>query len=76
MEYANYCDKVEKTAEWGGQVELQALTHALKTPIIVYSATQAPVTMEGDGFAGEPLRLAFHQHYYSMGEHYNSVAEA
>ena len=25
---------------------------------------------------GEELRLAFHRHYYSLGEHYNSVVSA
>ena len=78
---ANYCQllptKVEKTAEWGGQLELRALCHVLQTPIVVYSSTQKPVTMDGAGFTqGKALKLTYHEHYYTLGEHYNSVEPA
>ena len=78
---ANYCQllptKVEKTAEWGGHLELRALCHVLQTPIVVYSSTQKPVTMDGAGFTqGKALKLTYHEHYYTLGEHYNSVEPA
>jgi hypothetical protein len=71
--FETYCDKVASpiAAEWGGQLELQALSAALQRPIWVYDALQPTVTM-GEG-GSEPIRLSFHRHFYSLGEHYNSV---
>jgi len=36
--FEKYCDKVETTAAWGGQLELQALSKKLKRSITVYCA--------------------------------------
>jgi OTU domain-containing protein 6 len=72
VEYADYCDKVQSTSEWGSQVELRALAAALQRQLWVYDAA-APVVKMGDEFTGEPLKLTFHRHYYSLGDHYNSV---
>lgn len=72
-----YCNRIRYTAEWGGQVELQALAHALQVPIVVYSAS-APVVTIGEEYmnglaGGEPLKVSYHKFYYALGEHYNSV---
>lgn len=70
-----YCSRMANTADWGGQIEIQALAEALKTPIEVYSANQPKTTM-GEVFGSqglEPLRLSYHKEYYALGEHYNSV---
>ena len=71
--FDDYCDRVASpvAAVWGGQLELRALSAVLRRPIWVYDALQPTVRMgEGDG---EPIRLSFHRHFYSLGEHYNSV---
>ena len=49
--WAKYCDDVEHTAVWGGQLELGALAKALKRSIKVFSARMPAVTM-GEEFAG------------------------
>ena len=57
------------------QLELRALTEVTKRPIQVFSAS-APVTEMGAQFAGNdatPLRVSYHEQYYALGEHYNSV---
>lgn len=46
-----YCRDVELTAAWGGQPELQALSHALKAHILVHS-TGMPVLEVGEEFKG------------------------
>ena len=71
-EYNSYCDTVQNTAEWGGQVELQALSESLEVPIEVWKATEAPLSL-GSEYPGTPLRVSFHEHYYALGAHYNSV---
>jgi OTU domain-containing protein 6 len=62
-------------AEWGGQLELRAISSSFETCIIVYEAT-SPVLKMGEEFLSTevpPVRLSFHKYYYALGEHYNSV---
>ena len=49
--FAEYCDKVEKSAAWGGQLELKALAGAYERHITVYSVGMPPVEM-GKEFEG------------------------
>lgn len=75
-EFDNYCDRVasDTLAEWGGQLEIRALSERLEKPIFVYSAT-SPILKTGEEFESKatPLRISFHQHLYALGEHYNSL---
>ena len=80
-QYTKYCGNVEgvKGGEvvWGGQMEVQALCKALMLDIHIYDALAPVVVMEGSEEEGEgakgPLKLTYHRHYFSLGEHYNSV---
>ncbi|KAF8779011.1 hypothetical protein HU200_003117 [Digitaria exilis] len=79
--FEKYCQEIESTAAWGGQLELGALTHCLKKHIVVYSGSLPDVEMgqeyksgSGSSSAGDAsIRLSFHRHAYGLGEHYNSV---
>lgn len=79
--FEKYCQEIESTAAWGGQLELGALTHCLKKHIVVYSGSFPDVEMgqeyksgAGGSSAGDAsIRLSFHRHAYGLGEHYNSV---
>lgn len=67
------------SAEWGGQLEIKALSECLQRPIFVYEAN-APVVKMGEEFYNphspeQPIRLTYHKHYYALGEHYNSVTQ-
>jgi OTU domain-containing protein 6 len=71
--YEAYCKKLRTEAVWGGQVELRALSNALRRRVEVFAAGM-PVLITGEEFSSEaPLRLSFHRHYYNLGDHYNSV---
>jgi len=74
QEYLAYCDRVADamSAEWGGQVEVLALAQALERSIVIHSAGAAEVVMGVESKA-PIIHLAFHRHYYALGEHYNSV---
>jgi OTU domain-containing protein 6 len=77
--FERYLHEVEATSSWGGQLELQALAHVLRRRILVFSAHLPTVDMGeqyGRAQAEPPLRIAFHQHAFGLGEHYNSVAPA
>ena len=75
--FETYCRSVEATAAWGGQLELRALAHVLRRRIVVYSAHLPTVEMGEEYRVDEdapPLRVAYQQHAYGLGEHYNSIA--
>lgn len=80
--FESYCEEIESTAAWGGQLELGALTHCLKKHIVVYSGSFPDVEMGKEynkklEAGGDPsIRLSYHRHAYGLGEHYNSVIPA
>jgi OTU domain-containing protein 6 len=76
--FEEYCQKVasETLGEWGGQIELRALSEALEKKMIIYAANAPPVIMGEQYDNSAIIQLSFHQHYYALGEHYNSVVAA
>ncbi|CAD7698124.1 unnamed protein product [Ostreobium quekettii] len=72
-----HCINVESTAEWGGEMELIALSQALERPLVVHSAGM-PDQFFGEEFVtGDKalLRLCFMRHAFNLGCHYNSVVK-
>lgn len=64
---------MKTTQAWGSQVELRAIFSLLKSPIEIYCA-DAPTVLMGENFGEKvPMKLAYHKHEYTMGEHYNSL---
>ena len=64
----------------GGQVEINALCSVLQRRIWIYGADASmPILKMGEdcaqntGVIDVPIRVSFHRHYYTLGEHYNSV---
>lgn len=53
----------------------QALSTALEVPMEVFSAMSPPLLL-GQEHDGAPLLLSYHEHYYALGAHYNSVVPA
>lgn len=73
-DFARYCDRVEKSGDWGGELELRALAEGLRVQILVHRAQEAQPLEFGDAtHSGEPLQLTYHRHYYALGEHYNAA---
>lgn len=73
-EYQRYCDDVEFTALWGGQLETQAISQALEYPIVIIQAESAPIEI-GTDFPKEKLYISYHLHSFGLGEHYNSLVK-
>ncbi|XP_039592943.1 deubiquitinase OTUD6B [Polypterus senegalus] len=71
-EFEKYCTEIGSTAAWGGQLELRALSHILKTPMEVIQA-EAPSIVIGEEYENQPVILIYMRHAYGLGEHYNSV---
>lgn len=72
-EFAAYCAAIRGTPTWGGQLEIKALSNALRVPIEVLQAVGPPTVQNEGDFGGRPLVLTYHRHMYSLGEHYNST---
>jgi len=73
-----------RKGKWGGQPELLALSKALRTPLrvvqvddVMRATPSRPSLLRsmvfGEQEDGPRLTVAFHKHYYALGEHYNSV---
>ncbi|XP_063234009.1 deubiquitinase OTUD6B [Bacillus rossius redtenbacheri] len=74
QQFDEYCARTADTPAWGGQVELRALSHALRCQIEVVQASGPPIVLgEEYGGGGPRLVVAYHRHMYGLGEHYNSV---
>ena len=72
MSFLQHCDNIASTAEWGGELEIQALSEKLQKRMIIYSVNLGEKIV-GENFEGSPIRLCFMQHAYRLGAHYNSV---
>ncbi|KAJ5662373.1 uncharacterized protein N7477_009989 [Penicillium maclennaniae] len=76
-----YTRKIKLTAEWGGQLELQAIARAYGVDINVVQKDGRLEKIECgdmDSFDDEEKRrrmiwLAYYRHSYGLGEHYNAL---
>lgn len=73
--YKEYCNRIATTKEWGGHLELTAISQICKKPINIYQAdSKSPIVIEPDIKSSKsPILLSFHKHLYHLGEHYNSL---
>ncbi|CAG8906298.1 unnamed protein product [Penicillium egyptiacum] len=79
----SYTRKIKLTAEWGGQLELQAIARAYGVEINVVQKDgrmEKIESGESDNFDEEEKRkrviwLAYYRHTYGLGEHYNALVK-
>lgn len=74
----SYTRKIKLTAEWGGQLELQAIARAYGVDINVVQGDGRIERIEaGDVDEEERAKrviwLAYYRHTYGLGEHYNAL---
>ena len=73
----SYCKEIEETALWGGEMEITALSRALDVPVEIYSnRTPTPLVINAGSTKKDEervIRLAYYQHLYGLGQHYNSL---
>ncbi|GAA5992288.1 hypothetical protein JCM11641_001163 [Rhodosporidiobolus odoratus] len=67
-EFARYCDVVEKTAEWGGEPEIRALSLYYQAPITVVQAGTEAVEHGGDLPKEKTMLISYHRKMYGLGE--------
>ncbi|CAP97657.1 hypothetical protein E8E15_010605 [Penicillium rubens] len=79
----SYTRKIKLTAEWGGQLELQAIARAYGVEINVVQKDGRMEKIESgdnDSFDEDEKRkriiwLAYYRHTYGLGEHYNALVK-
>ncbi|KXG53065.1 Ovarian tumor, otubain [Penicillium griseofulvum] len=79
----SYTRKIKLTAEWGGQLELQAIARAYGVEINIVQKDGRMEKIEpgdSDSFDEEEKRkrviwLAYYRHTYGLGEHYNALVK-
>ncbi|KAI5454718.1 OTU protein [Naganishia albida] len=85
--YREYCKRVEQSGDWGGEIEIQALSKYYNIPIHVIQhgpphiishtpvdEGSGPLTAEQAKMAGDKVvRISYHRRMYGLGEHYNSL---
>lgn len=73
-EFEQYVGRVRVNGEWGGELELRALSLALQRPIWVHCVNSPVVEMGQHEFPeASILHVTFHEHQFATGEHYNSA---
>ncbi|KKA28983.1 hypothetical protein TD95_000921 [Thielaviopsis punctulata] len=70
-----YARKMQDTAEWGGQVELQALAEACGLEIHVVQKSGEQVIKPAEGGEGRRIWVGYYLHGFGLGEHYNSLRD-
>ncbi|ETN41321.1 uncharacterized protein HMPREF1541_03256 [Cyphellophora europaea CBS 101466] len=74
-----YVTKVKDTAEWGGQLELQAIARAYNVNIHVLQADgRVEEIRSGPSASEQPgdVWLAYYRHSFGLGEHYNALKKS
>ena len=73
----SYVKKIKETAEWGGQLELQAIAQAYHVNINVLQADGRVEKIEsGVEPKNDEVWLAYYRHSFGLGEHYNALKES
>ncbi|KAI8370497.1 uncharacterized protein BYT42DRAFT_582617 [Radiomyces spectabilis] len=76
-DFDRYCDDVENTAVWGGELEILALSRAKQVPVHIVQMGSPVLKINEEEYPDKvPLKLAYHKHLYTLGAHYNSLADA
>ena len=72
-----YVAKVRDTGEWGGQLELSALSKAYGLTINVLQGDGRVEKIDPlDSSTDKEVWLAYYRHSFGLGEHYNSLRKA
>ena len=72
--FEDYVSRVRSSAEWGGELELRAVSECTKRRIKVFDSGRTPRII-GEVYREEAeMKVSYHRHYYDLGEHYNVVS--
>lgn len=67
-----YTKTMETTAQWGGEVEILALSKVFNSTISILMSGRSTYRINEDAKNPE-LKIVYYKHSYTLGEHYNSL---
>ncbi|CAI4457916.1 BDN_1c_G0023520.mRNA.1.CDS.1 [Saccharomyces cerevisiae] len=70
-----YTKEMEHTAQWGGEIEILALSHVFDCPISILMSGR-PIQVYNECGKNPELKLVYYKHSYALGEHYNSLHDS
>ncbi|KAL6947085.1 hypothetical protein ACO0QE_001953 [Hanseniaspora vineae] len=80
LDINDYTEEIEKTAKWGGDVELIALANVFNCCISIIFSGRSTLKINdlenGKKTQNPELKLVYYKHTYALGEHYNSLRDA
>ncbi|OAP65359.1 hypothetical protein AYL99_01331 [Fonsecaea erecta] len=68
-----YVSKIRDTAEWGGELELQAIARSYNVEINVLQADGRVEKISSQSGPNDTIWLAYYRHSFGLGEHYNAL---
>ncbi|RIA99662.1 hypothetical protein C1645_746834 [Glomus cerebriforme] len=73
-QFNKYCDDLENTAVWGGELEILAISKSFRIPVHIVQMNSSLLKVPEDEFQNtEPIIISFHKYMYGLGSHYNSL---
>ncbi|EXJ60006.1 hypothetical protein A1O7_04154 [Cladophialophora yegresii CBS 114405] len=75
----SYVRKIRDTAEWGGELELQAIARSYNVDVNVLRADGRVEKISSGSESkedAEPIWLAYYRHSFGLGEHYNALKKS
>ncbi|KAI8870925.1 cysteine proteinase [Ramicandelaber brevisporus] len=73
QEYDAHLEEIAHGTLWGGQAEILALSNVFRVTVTIYQMGAPPMRISEQFESNGEVKLAYHKHMYSLGEHYNSV---
>uniref|UniRef100_A0A7M5URB9 OTU domain-containing protein n=1 Tax=Clytia hemisphaerica TaxID=252671 RepID=A0A7M5URB9_9CNID len=58
-EYGKYCDDIENTTTWGGQLEIRSISNVYQQRVEIYQANAPRLVIGEEHVASTPLRLSY-----------------
>lgn len=75
QDFDKYCEKMENTAAWGGEIELAIFTKIFNSKIFILQENSQYYIGDDSDFKNPELKLIYFKHTFTLGEHYGSLRD-
>lgn len=73
--FDEYCDKMESTAAWGGEIELSIFSKIFNCKIFIMQQDTQYSIGDDEEFQNTELKLVYYKHTFTLGAHYGSLRD-
>lgn len=75
MDFDNYCDKMENTAAWGGEIELSVFSKIFNCQIFIMQQDTHYSIGDDEEAKNPEFKLVYYKHTFTLGAHYGSLRD-